>query len=199
MLYTYKIATLNINGIVSNTRIGMLEDFLKRQDFDIALLQEVTHANFTTIRRYTAYVNERTVRTLHNHKRLPSGRGISAMYKGIWILNICASSGVEKRRERETFYNRNITFLLPPTPKDMILAGDFNCVISTADCTRQINFSQALVILIQGLDLHDVWETSSSWPIYTYYTTAGASRIDRIYVTESLRRLWRLPLRTFSQ
>jgi exonuclease III len=52
-----KIATLNIFGIVYNTPIGMLEDFLRRQDIDLALLQEVTRADLTTFRRYTAHTN----------------------------------------------------------------------------------------------------------------------------------------------
>jgi exonuclease III len=60
MQSTFKIATLNIKGIASNIRIGMLEDFLKRQDIDFVLLQEVTHAKLNTFRRYTAYVNVRT-------------------------------------------------------------------------------------------------------------------------------------------
>jgi hypothetical protein len=40
--------------------MSMLRDFLKRQDIDVALLQEVTHTDFTTIRDYTATVNEGT-------------------------------------------------------------------------------------------------------------------------------------------
>jgi exonuclease III len=57
MPWVVKIATMNINGIVSKTRIGMLEDFLRRQDIDLALLQEVTRADLTTCRRYTAHTN----------------------------------------------------------------------------------------------------------------------------------------------
>jgi len=60
MLHTYKIATLNINGIATYTKIRMLGDVLKQQDIDIALLQEVTHNDFTTIREYNAIVNEGT-------------------------------------------------------------------------------------------------------------------------------------------
>jgi len=36
---TYKIATININGISSHVRIKMLEDYLRQQDIDIVLLQ----------------------------------------------------------------------------------------------------------------------------------------------------------------
>jgi len=45
MHYTYRIITMNFNGITSSTRIQMLEEFLKRHDVDIALFQEVTNEN----------------------------------------------------------------------------------------------------------------------------------------------------------
>ena len=38
--------------------MSMFGDFLKRQDIDIALLQEVTHNNFTTIHDYNAIINK---------------------------------------------------------------------------------------------------------------------------------------------
>jgi len=57
MSYTYKIATININGISSHVCIKMLEDYLRQQDIDIVLLQEVTQTKITTFRRYNAHVN----------------------------------------------------------------------------------------------------------------------------------------------
>jgi exonuclease III len=100
MFQTYKIATLNIKGISSTTPLQMLEDFLWRQDTDFVLLQEVTQAKLSTIRRHTAYTKEGTDRrgtailakeglTLSTIKRIPSVRGISATFKGILIINIC--------------------------------------------------------------------------------------------------------------
>ena len=68
----------------------------------------------------------------------------------------------------------------------MIPAGEFNCVITNDECTGQRNFSRALARLIQGLDLIDVWEATPTRTAYTHYT--DTSRIDRIYVTDDLRR-----------
>ena len=107
MLHTYKIATLNINGTATYTKMSMLADFLKRQDIDIALVQEVTHNEFTNIHEYNAIVNEGTdkrgtailVKTglqIQDLERKPSGRGIAAMFQGIWIINIYAPSGAER-------------------------------------------------------------------------------------------------------
>jgi exonuclease III len=199
MTYVVKISTLNINGIVSKTRIGMLEDFLRRQDIDLALLQEVTRADLTTFRRYTAHTNTGTDRrgmvilvkeelVLSDIRCIPSGRGMAASYNGIWIINLYAPSGAEKRNAQETFYNTEITSLLPSTEKEMIVAGDFNCVLLSTDTTRRGNYSRALDSLTKGLNLKDVWKTSHMRPTFTHYTPTGASRLDRIYVTENLRK-----------
>jgi hypothetical protein len=104
---------------------------------DIALLQEVTHASFESI-RYIAILNEGTDKrgkamlakeavTHTNVKRLPSGRGLAAMFSGVWIINVKAPSGAEKRSEPEQFFNKDITYLLPTTTNDILLAGDFKC------------------------------------------------------------------------
>jgi exonuclease III len=92
MPYTYKIATININGIASQVRLKMLEDYLRQQDIDIVLLQEGTHTKITSFRRYNAYVNVGTDNRgtailakeglpLTNTTRLPSGRGIAIVLK----------------------------------------------------------------------------------------------------------------------
>jgi len=71
--------------------MGMLENFLRNQDFDFSLLQEVTRADLTTFRRYTAHTNPGTDRrgtailakeelVLTDIRRIPSGRGIAATY-----------------------------------------------------------------------------------------------------------------------
>jgi len=118
----------------------MLEDFLLRQDINFTLLQKVTHTKLDTFRRYTAYVNGGTDNsgtailakvglTLYNIKRIPPRRGISAMFNGLWIINVYASSGALKRKEREEFFNVDVTHLIPPNNTEMILAGDFHCVL----------------------------------------------------------------------
>jgi exonuclease III len=174
MLYTYKIATINVKGIASTTRMGMLGDFLMSQDINITLLREVAHDNFATI-SYTAFTNEGTekrgtaILAKEGIKHLPSGWGIAAMFMGVWIMNIYAQSDAEKRLEREMFFNRGIAFLLPTNPSDILLAGDFNCVVSLAECAGQRNVSRALLTLLKGLGLHDVGNAYRQNCIYTLY------------------------------
>jgi len=47
--------------------------------------------------------------------------------------------------------------------------------------------SRALTTLIRCMGLRDVWTKHPHIPAYTYYTYAGASRIDRIYITNPLQ------------
>ena len=58
-----KIATLNINGIHTTTRIATLHDFLKCQPIDILFLLEVTHPQFDNLTGYTTYTNVGTTMT----------------------------------------------------------------------------------------------------------------------------------------
>ena len=108
MTHVYRVATLNINGITSATRLRMIEEFLNKQDIDIALLQEITHPELSTLRNYNAHINQGTEGrreatltkaeiTVTNIKGLPSGRGIASINNGTWIINIYAPPGAEKR------------------------------------------------------------------------------------------------------
>jgi len=119
-------------------------------------------------------------------KRIPSGRGMAGILNGIWIVNIYAPSGAEKKNERETFYGTDLTYILPTTHAGMFLAGDFNCILSKTDSTGTNNYSRALTNIVSGLGLIDAWITATSRRMYTHYTTTGASRIDRIYATRNI-------------
>jgi exonuclease III len=197
MHHTIKIMTLNING-VSNTRMRMLDEFTHKQDVDIAPLQEVTHDNFDTVRGYNAILNigmekrgtailAKWEHTLREIKRLPSGRSIAATLLDVWIINVYAPSGAEKRHDREIFFNQGITYLFPTSSTRLIMAGDFNCVTSSVDCSGAPNMSRALKSLLAGMGLADAWDTHHIRPAYTHFTSGGAARIDRIYITDELR------------
>jgi len=57
-----KLATLNINGLTSPTRVAMLEVFFRLQEIDIVLLQEVTQRILDNLHGYTTHYNIRTTR-----------------------------------------------------------------------------------------------------------------------------------------
>ena len=64
------------------------------------------------------------------------------------IRNILPKSGTfilgHPVYERETFYNTDLTYILPTAHADMIVAGDFNCILSKIDSTGTNNYSGAL-------------------------------------------------------
>jgi len=167
MNYTYRIMTININGIASATRHHLLEDFLRKHDVDIALLQEVTTENNITFKGYQTVINIGTSARgtailskvdlpLHRVERIPSGRGLVTYYGNMCTLNIYAPSGTSNRAEKEAFFSTEIMKLIPHFPTELIMAGDFDCVLSNSDCTRRRTSSRALERLIQGLRLFHV-------------------------------------------
>ena len=68
------------------------------------------------------------------------------------------------------------------------MAGDFNCVQTDNDCTGHRYSSRSLDRLLHGLRLTDVWDASLNTYAYTHYTPTGASRLDRIYVADEIRK-----------
>jgi exonuclease III len=65
-------------------------------------------------------------------------------FNGVWIINVYAPSGAERKTEREAFFNQDLPLLLPPVPTDTMLAGDFNCILNADDSTGSVPFSKAL-------------------------------------------------------
>jgi len=127
------------------------------------------------------------VLSVNNVKKLPSGRGIAGLFEDTWLMIIYAPSEAVKRHKRENFLTKELAYLLPTRPREILLAGDINCVICPADSTGTPNLSKALASTIAGLALHDAWEQTSQKPQYTHYTNNGATRIDRIYITVPLK------------
>jgi endonuclease/exonuclease/phosphatase family metal-dependent hydrolase len=111
---------------------------------------------------------------------------MSLHVQGICIVTVHAPAGSGKRREREDFFVTEVPTLLPTVPMEMILAGDFKCMLNNADSTGHKNYSTALQNLITNIDLHDVWRPTNQRPGYTYYGPQTASRLDRIYVTKEI-------------
>jgi exonuclease III len=119
---------------------------------------------------------------LVNIKRTPTGRGVDIEFQNITIINIYAPSGAEKKGERDSFYNEDLAKFITHPSTYLILAGDFNCVQSTTDCTGTPKRSCPLGNILSGLDLIDAWSPTNGLPSYTYYAYRAASRIDRIYI-----------------
>jgi hypothetical protein len=137
--------------------------------------------------RGTAVIHRDSMQ-IESTRRLPSGRGVVVNLDNVTIVNIYAPSGTARRAEREEFFNTEIIELLPVSPRKLILAGDFNCIIGDSESTDKLTHCRALGRLIQGLHLRDAWDKTVNPQGYTHYTAKGAARLDRIYLTEDLHK-----------
>ena len=149
MLYIYKIATLNIHGLAMQPPITMVEDFLHKQEIDI-FQQELTRQIFDDMRSFVAHTNignigrgteilTRDHILLTNKVRLPTGRRMAVVVQNVTLVNIYASSGAERRREREQFFASDLPYLLQSIPTSLLVCGDFNSVLMNADVTGHQN------------------------------------------------------------
>jgi exonuclease III len=92
----------------------MLEDILHSKEIDLLCLQEVTNSNINMTRNYSAHINieseGRGTAVLikdatHTHtdiQYMPTGRGRTALFNGVKILNVYAPSGSEKMKGRSS-------------------------------------------------------------------------------------------------
>jgi exonuclease III len=193
-MHVIKIATLNFNGITAPTRVGMSSDFITRHELDKLFVQEVTNPDTQNIRGYnirtsmrgTAILvrNAMSITTVH---KLPSGRAMSAEYRGIRLINVYAPSGSARRTEIEDFLSRIACFLLYRLPHTIL--GDFNCVLNPADNIGSFLPSRALSEIVRRLVLVDTWKQDPLRPTFTHrsYTTRPPFRTFRLR-TEKIRR-----------
>ena len=71
-----------------------------------------------------------------------------ASFGEIHAVDINAPSGTSRRRERETFFNNELSYLLDMASADILLSDDFNCVLDAGDSTGHGSYSRSLKALI---------------------------------------------------
>ena len=111
---------------------------------------------------------------------------MAATYYLLLIINVYAHSGTARRTDRESFYTSELICVLQAASHNVILGGDFNCVLQPVDTTGHFLTSRVLMEIVRGLALADTWTQDPLRPKYTHYLPNGASRIDRIYTSHTL-------------
>jgi exonuclease III len=191
-----KIASININGIQSPTRLGMLMDFLRKHDIEIALIQAIVDPESVCINGYLADTNTgsdmrgtaiiaRKGPHIMQIDSIASGRAIAAEFHGTRLRSVYAPSGTSKRTQRECFFLPELPALLVADSHSILMGGDFNCTLHPADSTGLPAPSRALEDTIRGLALTDTWEQDPQRPVYAHYAPTGATRTDRIYLSKA--------------
>lgn len=196
MIKVLTIMSINICAVSTYARFAALENFLRQQAVDICLLQEVVvhelprfpHMNvYTNVGdrgRGTAIVTRAGIEII-DIKYHPSGRIISGRVGDVAIINVYAHSGSQARNERTHLFTNEILHFIPPNCSQIILGGDFNCVIRPDDHDGgPYPTNAALAQLIAQLQLLDVaCVLNVPFPHYTYVTAHSKSRLDRFYIT----------------
>ena len=94
--------------------------------------------------------------------------------------------GKNKENEREALFSNELSHVLIPNTDNVILAGDWNCVLSLKDTLNQTNvsLSKSLKNIVTGFKYKDIYPYKNSKPEFTYYQNNSAARLDRIYLNK---------------
>lgn len=205
----FKIATFNTVSLVVRKRKQWLLNLMLREKLDIVCLQETKLASQEQVdvareffgRLYDVFTSNAVGRsggtavlvrknakftTFSEWERDMDGRVCSVellhrreMYK---VVSIHAPN---VQSERKSFFINLRQYL--DTPVKTILAGDFNCVLESADCTGTLRADASRTELrkfLRDFDLQDVTElVSGPNPCYTHWQGTCHARLDRVYVS----------------
>ena len=198
-----KLITLNINGLKSQARQSYLQHFIKQQNPDIISLQETNINNIDFISdEYDAIINNNIENyisgtiiiykkdlELQKVKKSPEGRIIRAEFKDCIIVNIYAPTQNESNSTRKNFFQVELPNFIKANDNNIILMGDFNSIIHENDREgKQKRINHYLKNFIENLNFKDSFKLLHPNQIsYTFISPNGKSRIDRIYVSSSLK------------
>ena len=119
-------------------------------------------------------------------------------------LSIVGVYGPAQPQDRAAFYRDTLPPFLPADGRPLLVAGDFNCVVSEVDCfyppgqpppaqNSRLAGSPELLALMSSYQLRDVWrEASPGQRTFTHFSSAGNSgaRLDRWLVSTPLLQLF---------
>ncbi|KAJ4437704.1 hypothetical protein ANN_17849 [Periplaneta americana] len=123
------------------------------------------------------------VKNIEGH---PSGRVTSLTLNDTHIVNVYLPSGTNNRNERENFLSKDLPFFLRHRYNQLILGGDWNCVLQAKDQSGSYNPSPVLKTLVTDLKLVDTWENKHGNNVtFTFHRQNSVSRLDRFYISEA--------------
>ena len=100
------------------------------------------------------------------------------------LINVYAPASATNS-ERDSFFQDELLFYLRNNLNNVILGGDWNCVLSERDCeSRNVQVSKSLLNIVRSLRCKDAWFVKNKKVEYTYVRHNYGSRIDRLYVKD---------------
>lgn len=187
------IVSINFGGSFSDTKLGMLRNFVNRGNYDVVFVQEVAVKSFNfygfeevvnlnETKRGTAILFKESL-VSRGAVKLADGRGVAVLIGDTVFVNIYAPSGAQHRKERKEFFSEGVTPLFAGSYEKIVFGGDFNCVIDKTDSTGNSPICANLAKIVKEMKLCDVWRLKGLGEGFTYRSASSASRIDRIYVS----------------
>ncbi|KAG0430797.1 hypothetical protein HPB47_022362 [Ixodes persulcatus] len=206
-----KVGTLNTVSLVAWKRKQWLLDLLNEEKIDIAFIQEtklstpemdksfvrVFGHDFFCVHTLTTRFSGGTAVLVRKRKDVivvardlsDDGRAATADFLvGDRLIRFVSVYAPNNQRERRAFFETLRGTL--DTPGDVVLGGDFNCVLAPSDKTSNANKDSSAATLrdvIRDNDLIDVTTRFPGFaPRYTRWQGGSHARLDRLYVSGNL-------------
>ena len=203
-----RLATINVNGLSTQQKQIKFHSFLSYHKIDIVLVQEHNVKDKSTLdyllNFYTIILNptinikggtaimynkklELEIVNMYLH---PSSRitEVSIKYQkhAFDVICIYSHSGSNHNKDREEFFDQELLPLLQNSSMNLILGGDWNCILSDKDSSNpnNCNISKSLKSIVSIFKFKDVHNLVQKIPEYTYVKQNYASRLDRIYISD---------------
>ena len=94
------------------------------------------------------------------------------------LINVYAPASATYS-ERDNFFQEDLLYYLRNNINNVILGGDWNCVLSPRDCQSQnIQVSKALLNVVRSLRCKDAWFIKNNSVEYTFARQNYGSRLD---------------------
>jgi endonuclease/exonuclease/phosphatase family metal-dependent hydrolase len=211
-----RFSTLNVRGLTSKEKVLCLKDFLDFNKIDICFLQETHITKMGDLEYLNECLNNYDIRTMLTDSR---SRGVAILVKKIEHLKVnfieydlenrvfCVNANIFNRsfnliniyapnlyQEQNVFIEK--LYEIINSKKNIILAGDFNCVVSKNDRNNANNeniqdkkHEKNWKDLYKHLNLIEIENKNESDEInkqMTWTNGSQSSRIDRIYMKKDL-------------
>ena len=199
------VVSLNINGINCKDKQLELVDYIKFKKIDILFLQEHNlrernlicnellelcdiFINLSVNQKggTATLISKKFHYVLQNNEMSADGRIISTIIKHynteLHLVNVYAPASANYN-ERDSFFQNDLLYYLRNKMNNVILGGDWNCILSERDCqSRNIQVSKALLNIVRSIKCKDAWFCKNRDVEYTFVRQNYGSRIDRFYV-----------------
>ena len=206
-LLPLKIVSLNINGLNDRKKQVQLVNHINYRKIDILFIQEhnlretkflcnelldcceiFINLSINQKGGTATLINKRLHYTVLSNEMSADSRIISTRIKHyntkLHLVNVYAPASVNFN-ERDRFFQNDLLFYLRNNINNIVLGGDWNCILTERDCqSKNIQVSKSLLNIIRSIKCKDAWFSKHRNIEYTFVRQNYGSRIDRFYIKD---------------